>query len=85
MALETVLLALLALVAVGLLIDACRERHRLRSRMDRAVRRAQEPEMPRGVNTGHRATGTANTGGLGPGSWQYWPVALPATDETRLR
>ncbi|MEJ2871171.1 hypothetical protein WCD74_25645 [Actinomycetospora sp. OC33-EN08] len=80
MALETVLLCLLGVVAIGLVIDACRERHRLRARMDRAVRRAQEPAMPRGVNTGHRAP---NTGGLGPGSWQYWPVALPASDERR--
>jgi hypothetical protein len=79
MALETVLLALLGVVAVGLVIDAGRERHRLRARMDRATRRAAAPP-PRRTAPPRPAS---NTGGLGPGSWQYWPVALPATDETR--
>lgn len=80
MALETVLLALLGVVAVGLVIDAGRERHRLRARMDRATRRVVAPPPPRVVPPARPAP---NTGGLGPGSWQYWPVALPATDETR--
>ncbi|GLZ54849.1 hypothetical protein [Actinomycetospora sp. NBRC 106378] len=81
MALETVLLALLGVVAVGLVIDSGRERHRLRARMDRATRRAATPPpAPRVVPPSRPAP---NTGGLGPGSWQYWPVALPATDETR--
>ncbi|WP_018333924.1 hypothetical protein [Actinomycetospora chiangmaiensis] len=80
MALETVLLALLGVVAVGLVIDAGRERHRLRARMDRATRRAAAPPPRR---TAPPVRPAANTGGLGPGSWQYWPVALPATDETR--
>ncbi|WP_433799709.1 hypothetical protein [Actinomycetospora sp. CA-084318] len=83
MALETVLLALLGVVAVWLVIDAGRERHRLRARMDRATRRAATPP-PLPVAPPVRAVRPApNTGGLGPGSWQYWPVALPASDETR--
>ena len=40
MALESVLLALLAVVAVWLVVDAGRERHRLRARMQRAGARA---------------------------------------------
>lgn len=77
MALETVLLSLLGVVALWLAIDACRERHGPRARMDRAERRARPPEP---VATVPRTA--ANTGGVGPGSWRYWPMALPATDET---
>ncbi|MCD2189113.1 hypothetical protein [Actinomycetospora soli] len=83
MALETVLLALLGVVAVWLVIDAGRERHRLRARMDRATRRTATPPPPRVAPPARPARSAPNTGGLGPGSWQYWPVALPATDETR--
>lgn len=93
MALETVLLALLGVVAVGLVVDAGRERHRLRSRMDRAARRTGERPGPLSVSTSHRRVGgppvvaalpvEANTGGVGPDSWRYWPLALPATDDAR--
>jgi hypothetical protein len=91
MALETVLLTLLGVVAVGLMVDAGRERHRLRSRMDRASSR-RPVARPVGVATAHRRGGApvsgprgpqANTGGVGPDSWRYWPLALPATDESR--
>jgi hypothetical protein len=95
MALETVLLALLGVVAVWLVVDAGRERHRLRSRMDRATRRSVVDHGPLGVSTSHRlpgerpATGplpaAANTGGIGPDSWRYWPLALPASDDARRR
>ncbi len=91
MALETVLLTLLGVVAVWLVVDAGRERHRLRSRMDRASTR-RTGERPLAVVTSHRRGGIpvsapraldANTGGVGPDSWRYWPLALPATDESR--
>ncbi len=91
MAMETVLLALLGVVAVWLVVDAGRERHRLRSRMDRASRRTVDAG-PLGVSTSHRRAGAAptsgpraaeaNTGGVGPDSWRYWPLALPATDDS---
>jgi len=95
MALETVLLALLGVVAVWLVVDAGRERHRLRARMDRATgRRTVVDDRPLGVSTSHRLPGersattgarpaVANTGGVGPDSWRYWPLALPASDDAR--
>ena len=91
MALETVLLTLLGAVAVWLAVDAGRERHRLRSRMDRASSRRTEPGPVR-VAASQRAGGVpastpraleVNTGGVGPDSWRYWPLALPATDDPR--
>ncbi|MDT7743289.1 MAG: hypothetical protein QOE59_2367 [Actinomycetota bacterium] len=91
MALETVLLTLLGVVAVWLVVDAGRERHRLRARMDRATTR-RTGDRPLAVVTAHRRGGApvsapraleANTGGVGPDSWRYWPLALPATDESR--
>lgn len=89
MALETVLLTLLGVVAVWLVVDAGRERHRLRSRMDRAS--SHRPAgRPLGAATTHRPGAPvaarsleANTGGVGPDSWRYWPLALPATDDAR--
>jgi hypothetical protein len=91
MAMETVLLALLGVVAVWLVVDAGRERHRLRARMDRAARRAVGDDGPAGVSTSHRRSARQaspvarraelNTGGVGPDSWRYWPLALPSTDE----
>jgi hypothetical protein len=92
MAMETVLLGLLGVVAVWLVIDAGRERHRLRARMDRAtVRRTAADDGPVGVSTSHRRPVASpapdvrpaerNTGGVGPDAWRYWPLALPATDE----
>jgi hypothetical protein len=91
MAMETVLLALLGVVAVWLVVDAGRERHRLRARMDRAARRAVGDDGPAGASTSHRRSvrttssvarpAELNTGGVGPDSWRYWPLALPSTDE----
>lgn len=46
MALETVLLALLGVVAVWLLLDAGRERHRLAARVRRAAARRREAQAP---------------------------------------
>lgn len=57
MAMETLLLVLLGAVAVWLVIDAGRERHRLRARMSRAGARrsaaeaahlGEEPRLPAG-------------------------------------
>lgn len=94
MALETVLLALLGVVAVWLVVDAGRERHRLKARMDRATRFTAVDHGPLGVATSHRRSderpaaaprpATENTGGVGPDSWRYWPLALPS-DEARRR
>jgi hypothetical protein len=80
-------------VAVWLVVDAGRERHRLKARMDRATRRTPLGERPPGVSVPHRRPGerpvtgplpaTANTGGIGPDSWRYWPLALPASDDRR--
>ena len=94
MALETVLLTLLGVVAVWLVVDAGRERHRLRSRMDRASP-SRTVDGPLRVATAHRPLAgapapaprslEANTGGVGPDSWRYWPLALPATDDARRR
>jgi hypothetical protein len=91
MALETVLLALLGAVAVWLVVDAGRERHRLRARMDRAARRTVAGDGPASVSTSHRQIlgssgprpSAANTGGVGPEAWRYWPLALPSTDDSR--
>jgi hypothetical protein len=91
MALETILLTLLGVVAVWLVVDAGRERHRLRSRMDRASS-LRSAGVPPGAATTRRSPGVpiaaprsleANTGGVGPDSWRYWPLALPATDDPR--
>ena len=73
MAVETVLLALLGLVAVWLVIDAGRERHRLRARVARdeqwaALRRSARREL-----RAERA--------VSPDSWRYWPLTLPSVDD----
>ena len=90
MALETVLLTLLGVVAVWLVVDSGRERHRLRARMDRASCRrtgeralavATTPRRSVPVSTPRRLE--ANTGGVGPDSWRYWPLALPASDDSQ--
>jgi hypothetical protein len=92
MALETVLLTLLGVVAVWLVVDSGRERHRLRARMDRAsCRRTGERPLAvataqrRGVPVSTPRRLEANTGGVGPDSWRYWPLALPATDDSQRR
>ncbi|MHC1559463.1 hypothetical protein ACR9E3_10920 [Actinomycetospora sp. C-140] len=78
MAVETVLLALLGLVAVWLVIDAGRERHRLRARVARDERWQAE----------HRRTARAeardardNRAAASPDSWRYWPLTLPSVED----
>jgi hypothetical protein len=72
MAVETVLLALLGLVAVWLVIDAGRERHRLRARVARDERWQAQRRR-----TARRASGTGGP----PDSWRYWPLTLPSVDD----
>jgi hypothetical protein len=75
MAVETVLLALLGLVAVWLVIDAGRERHRLRARVARDERfRAEHRRAARRDARVARAAAS-------PDSWRYWPVTLPSVDD----
>ena len=69
MAVETVLLALLGLVALWLVIDAGRERHRLRARVARDERWQAERRR-----TARRASNT-------PDAWRYWPLTLPSVDD----
>lgn len=68
MALETVLLALLGVVALWLVLDAGRERHRLRARVRRAELRSRSARRPAVDRTGDDA-------------WRYWPLTLPAADD----
>lgn len=75
MAVETVLLALLGLVAVWLVIDAGRERHRLRARVARDERWQAEHR---------RAARHARAAGAGAGAedaWRYWPLTLPSAED----
>ncbi|PVZ14919.1 hypothetical protein [Actinomycetospora cinnamomea] len=73
MAVETVLLALLGLVAVWLVIDAGRERHRLRARVARDERWRAERR---------RSARRAAQAAAGPDAWRYWPLTLPSVDDT---
>jgi hypothetical protein len=74
MAVETVLLALLGLVAVWLVIDAGRERHRLRARVARDER--WQAECRRAARRDARQARAAAP----PDAWRYWPLTLPSTD-----
>jgi len=74
MAVETVLLALLGLVAVWLVIDAGRERHRLRARVARDER--WQAEHRRTERAAARARAAAS-----PDSWRYWPLTLPSVED----
>jgi hypothetical protein len=73
MAVETVLLALLGLVAVWLVIDAGRERHRLRARVARDER--WQAEHRRAARRDARAAASS------PDAWRYWPLTLPSTED----
>lgn len=80
MAVETVLLALLGLVAVWLVIDAGRERHRLAARVARDERwRAERRRTERRAAT---ASAVAPTSAASPDDWRYWPLTLPSVDDT---
>jgi len=74
MAVETVLLALLGLVAVWLVIDAGRERHRLRARVARDERWQAERRR--------RDRHAARLAAPSPDAWRYWPLTLPSAEDT---
>jgi hypothetical protein len=79
MAVETVLLALLGLVAVWLVIDAGRERHRLAARVARDERwRAERRRTARRAAT---SSAVAPTSAASPDDWRYWPLTLPSADD----
>jgi hypothetical protein len=81
MAVETVLLALLGLVAVWLVIDAGRERHRLAARVARDERwRAERRRTARRAAAASPAASAASA--VSPDDWRYWPLTLPAADDT---
>ncbi|CAA9281167.1 MAG: hypothetical protein AVDCRST_MAG54-3611 [uncultured Actinomycetospora sp.] len=86
MAVETVLLALLGLVAVWLVIDAGRERHRLAARVARDERwRAERRRTARRAASPASTTSTtstvAPTSAASPDDWRYWPLTLPSADD----
>ncbi|MEJ2864150.1 hypothetical protein [Actinomycetospora flava] len=77
---ETVLLGLLGLVAVWLVIDAGRERHRLRARVARDER--WQAERRRCARRERRAqAATSATSAVSPDAWRYWPLTLPSTED----
>ena len=82
MAVETVLLGLLGVVAAWLAIDAGRERHRLRARMERATAKAGRP--PRGSAARYEGQEPA-TSAPGPTSsadaWRYWPLTVATSED----
>jgi hypothetical protein len=81
MAVETVLLALLGLVAVWLVIDAGRERHRLAARVARDERwRAERRRTARRAATPSSAGAPTST--ASHDDWRYWPLTLPSVDDT---
>jgi hypothetical protein len=77
MAVETVLLALLGLVAVCLVIDAGRERHRLAARAARDERWRAERRR-----TARRTSTSAATSAASPDDRRCWPLTLPSVDDT---
>lgn len=80
MGVETVLLALLGLVAVWLVIDAGRERHRLRSRVARDERR--QAELRRSARRARARTAHLSPSpSPAPDAWRYWPLTLPSTED----
>jgi hypothetical protein len=82
MAVETVLLALLGLVAVWLVIDAGRERHRLAARVARDERwRAERRRTARRAATPSAPSAMAPTSAASPDDWRYWPLTLPSADD----
>lgn len=78
MGVETVLLGLLGLVAVWLVIDAGRERHRLRARVARDER--WQAEQRRSARRQRRAQ-AAPTSAASPDAWRYWPLTLPSAED----
>lgn len=81
MGVETVLLALLGLVAVWLVIDAGRERHRLRARVARDERwQAEQRRIARRARTAQVPAAPVSAGAA-PDAWRYWPLTLPSAED----
>lgn len=81
MAVETVLLGLLGVVAAWLAIDAGRERHRLRARMERATAKGRPPR-----GSGRRYDADEPAASVpGPTSsaeaWRYWPLTVATSED----
>lgn len=85
MTVEAVLLAVLVVVALWLAVDAGRERHRLKVRMERSAARAARHRHERAAAATDPAS-TPNVGGLGPADeqWRYWPLTPAAVDESTI-
>lgn len=80
MGVETVLLGLLGLVAVWLVIDAGRERHRLRARVARDERWRAECRRHARAQRAQKAQG-AQRAPASPDAWHYWPLTLPSAED----
>jgi hypothetical protein len=85
MAVETVLLGLLGVVAAWLAIDAGRERHRLRARMARATARTPHPTRGSAPRYGSEERATTAASVAGPASsaegWRYWPLTVATSED----
>lgn len=81
MAVETVLLALLGVVALWLAFDAGRERHRLRARMARSAARPRHEAggLPAGRDPHGRSAASPPAD-----AWQYWPLTLPSAHDRSM-
>ena len=80
MAVETVLLGLLGIVALWLVVDAGRDRHRLKARMERDARRNAASRAQRSERRAATAMPLAGPQ-AGGDAWRYWPLTLPAADD----
>lgn len=82
MAVETVLLGLLGVVAAWLAIDAGRERHRLRARMERATAKAGRPPRESGRRYDAEEPAAAVSGPASSAeAWRYWPLTVATSED----
>jgi hypothetical protein len=90
MAVETVLLALLGVVAAWLVVDAGRERHRLRARMERAGARSARTSRASGSSGGVHPVRRVDAhdrsadprGATSPSEpWRYWPLTVATSED----
>ena len=80
MAVETVLLALLGVVAAWLVVDAGRERHRLRARMERAASRTHRSPAGASARSGPRDARVGSVPSADEG-WRYWPLTVSTSED----
>jgi hypothetical protein len=82
MTVETVLLGVLGVVAVWLAVDAGRERHRLKVRMERSAARAARRRDERAAErAAHAVAGSPLAPEPGSDAWRYWPLTLPSAED----